>query len=331
MKIGRHLLLQHSDVQDIATLPSVSSGEADKKKRKMILDKHRNLGNFNHNVEVLMEKKGDLIVGRRPKEEERRSPEQYLPCQYCLVFYVAKELWRHTKKCPFLSKPLEYENISQEQKAAKDVATAAKMLIQGATGIGALGFEINDEQFISDVLKAMHVDEISLAIKSDQLLILLGQTQYNKLGALKACHVREKLRIMGRLKLVLRKMTAKESASIEEFIHPNLFDTCVQGVKSLAEISDSLSLSGTKTFTKPALALKAGQLLKKVAELKRGQAIRKKDVSSKEAAAEFVELYNTEWNEKIAGIAQQNLKELRFNKETILPLTADLQKLTVRK
>ncbi|XP_021361550.1 uncharacterized protein LOC110455631 [Mizuhopecten yessoensis] len=202
------------------------------------------------------------------------------------------------------------------------------MLIQGATGVGAVGFEIDDEQFDSNVLKAMHVDEISLAIKSDPLLVLLGQTQYNKLGARKACHVREKLRIMGRLKLVLRRNTGKVSASIEEFINPMHFDTCVQGVKSLAEETDQLSLSGTKTFKKPSLALKAGHLLRKIAELKKGQGIRNKDDTLKVAAADFIELYNTEWSDKISGIAHQNIKELHFNKETILPLTADLQKLT---
>lgn len=79
--------------------------------------------------------------------------------------------------------------------------------------------------------------------------------------------------------------------------------------------SDRNSLSGTNTFNKPSLAIKAGQLLKKVADLKKGEAIRKKDIEAKKAASEFVDLYRNEFTDAIS--------------EEILPITSDLIKLTV--
>lgn len=141
----------------------------------------------------------------------------------------------------------------------------------------------------------MHADEISRTVKSDPLLLLFEQTQFSKLGAKKASLVREKLRLAGRLKLSLRKLTGMENAHNEDFLIPELFDACVNGVKEIAEITNQNSLSGTKVFARPSSALKLGQLLKKLASLKRGQAIR--NSIFKEKRAEFIELYSTEWNE----------------------------------
>ena len=65
--------------------------------RKRALDILRNEGDFLYNVDIL--KNGDkngfgLIVAKRPQAREH-SPKDYLPCKYCLRFYVKTELWRH--------------------------------------------------------------------------------------------------------------------------------------------------------------------------------------------------------------------------------------------
>lgn len=120
-----------------------------------------------------------------------------------------------------------------------------------------------------------------------------------------------------------------ESASVEDFITPSQFDVCITAVKSLAMESDRNSLSGTKTFNKPSLALKASQLLKKVADLKKGLAIRKKEIEAKEAASKFVDLYRNEFTYAISRIAHQSQHERKFNKKEIFPITSDLSKLTV--
>lgn len=83
----------------------------------------------------------------------------------------------------------------------------------------------------------MHADEISQTVKSDPLLLLFEQTQFSKRGAKKASLVREKLRLAGRLKLPLRKLTGMENAHIDDFLIPELFDACVNGIKEIAEIT----------------------------------------------------------------------------------------------
>jgi hypothetical protein len=69
----------------------------------------------------------------------------------------------------------------------------------------------------------------------------------------------------------------------------------------------------------PDLALKAGQLIKELALVKKGQAIREKDDSKKKDAEDFIALHVAEWNDKIRGIARQNVSERKFNKKEILP------------
>ena len=85
--------------------------------------------------------------------------------------------------------------------------------------------------------------------------------QYNKLGSNRAGQVREKLRILGRIKIMLRSLTGESSAEIGHFITPRKFDTCIQAVQKCAEINnDRTSLSGTSVYEKPSFAVKAGPL-----------------------------------------------------------------------
>lgn len=207
----------------------------------------------------------------------------------------------------------------------KDGISVGKSILQGAIGVNITG-PIIDDDLQKYVLDSFYSDEISRSVKSDYLLLMLGKAQLRKLGFKRASQVTEKLMIMGRLKLQLRSLLGNESASVEDFITPSQFDVCITAVKSLAMESDRNSLSGTKTFNKPSLALKASQLLKKVADLKKGLAIRKKDIEAKEAASD---LYRNEFTYAISRIAHQSQQERKFNKKEIFPITSDLIKLTV--
>lgn len=208
----------------------------------------------------------------------------------------------------------------------KDGISVGKSILQGAIGVNITG-PIIDDDLQKYVLDSFYSDEISRSVKSDYLLLMLGKAQLSKLGFKRASQ--EKLMIMGRLKLQLRSLLGNESALVEDFITPSQFDVCTTAVKSLAMESDRNSLSGTKTFNKPSLALKASQLLKKVADLKKGLAIRKKDIEAKEAASKFVDLYRNKFTYAISRIAHQSQQERKFNKKEIFPITSDLIKLTV--
>lgn len=53
-----------------------------------------NMAVFKHNSDVLKNGDGVLIVGRSPKKA-MHSQEDFLPCTFCLAFYVKQELYRH--------------------------------------------------------------------------------------------------------------------------------------------------------------------------------------------------------------------------------------------
>jgi hypothetical protein len=209
------------------------------------------------------------------------------------------------------------------------MVSVGKLLLQGATGDGAVGFELDCGDYRRYVLDSLRQDDVSRAIKSDPLLLLLGKVQFCKLGSSRAGQVREKLRIICRLKLQLRKSLNQPSASIGDFVASKHFDACMSAVRNLSIVSKEQTLSGTQMLEKPALALKAGQLLKKCALLKRGQAIRMQDSKTKEDLADFLDLYQNEFKDTVSSIARQTLSERRFNYKDVLPLTQDLIKLTV--
>ena len=102
LKIACHLCSKkHVNEKEIAQLPSPKKGRASQAERQLALDALRNEGDFLYNVEIL--KNGDkngfgLIVAKRPHKREH-SPKDYLPCKYCLRFYLKTELWRHGQRC----------------------------------------------------------------------------------------------------------------------------------------------------------------------------------------------------------------------------------------
>ena len=191
----------------IASLPELpkdknaSNALQIRKQRQNTLERLRNLEDFHHNVTVLLtENNGMLIMGKQV--QKLKKPSDYLPCTYCLVFYLKEELWRHAKVCRFRSVHL-FENEDQEKNAERQFMTDSKLLLQGACNQPSVGPYEDFHKYVGDRLIS---DSVSMAIKSDALLLLFGRTQFEKLGKQRAAEVRSKLRIIGRLKLVLREI-----------------------------------------------------------------------------------------------------------------------------
>ena len=77
-------------------------------------------------------------------------------------------------------------------------------------------------------------------------------------------------------------------------------------------------------FKTPSLALKIGYVLKKVAVLQRGVALRTKDKGYLDELWYFIELVETEWSHRISKVALNTLAENSFSRVEVLPLTEDL-------
>ena len=91
-KLPRHLTTAHPDEEKVIKWML----EKDDREKRNKLTFIRNLGNHQHNCEVLRSGQGSLIVGYRPNHPV--PPEDYGPCSECYVYLVRTDLWKH--KCP---------------------------------------------------------------------------------------------------------------------------------------------------------------------------------------------------------------------------------------
>jgi len=91
-QIQRHWLARHTDEHEVIQLVSLT----DKVERRKHTIKLRNMGNHLHNVQVLKEQKGELLVTYRAKQEAQ--PSEYVPCEHCFGYMLKQKLYRHRCK-----------------------------------------------------------------------------------------------------------------------------------------------------------------------------------------------------------------------------------------
>lgn len=87
VNISRHLTTKHAGELEIAKVLSLSKKT---KARKNAFSDILKVGDFYHNVNVLAQKKGELILIRRPTPNELKlkSYSDYGPCPNCLGFLL---------------------------------------------------------------------------------------------------------------------------------------------------------------------------------------------------------------------------------------------------
>ena len=89
-------------------------------------------------------------------------------------------------------------------------------------------------------------------------------------------------------------------------------------------IQEERTIAGFKMLEKPSLGVHLGHALIKCCAVKRGKALRSNSLPDHKEAVAFAELMSMEWNNKISSAALQTLKERKYEKVDVLPLTSDL-------
>jgi len=248
-KISRHLQTVHRSENDVRSVP------AENKQRKMALDRLRNMGDFHHNVDVLTKGSGQLILGRRVSADSFTAAD-FLPCRYCLVFFSKKELWRHVAHCNFAKTPLS------TGYGDKSVQRAGQMLLCGA-GVSVSSSPSSSAGYMSAIVNLLPNDTVSEQINNDSLLTRYGQILFNKLGLERAADVRCRLRYLARLKLQM-----SVPGGYETIIKAQHFDAVLAATKELCGVSQQRTLNGCLKLEKPHIALKVGQFLKKITQVR---------------------------------------------------------------
>ncbi|XP_060587044.1 uncharacterized protein LOC132742612 isoform X2 [Ruditapes philippinarum] len=333
LKIARHLCSKkHENEELIARLPPVSKpGSELQKRREKTLNALRNEGDFIYNIDILKsgsKNQSGIIVAKRPSEGSHNA-EDYLPCRYCLRFYVQTELWRHSVNCSFRQDPIVNESNKSDEKESSRFIKSGRMLLHGA-GVHLHSGETSweDDEFYTYVLGALQNDTIGRSLKRDSGLILYGKTEFERLGRRRANEVRYRMRLLERIKTVVKSLHESDSSfDMESLLTPDRFPSFIQAVRTVVGISEERSLNGVMMFDKPELARKVGQMIRKFAEMCEGRSVVNGNREARQSVTDFLFLYTSQWKSKIGSIAHQTSAEKKFNRKTALPLTEDLKKM----
>ena len=311
-KMARHLTTAHKNDERIKSLLSLNVKiPAEKKERQNQLDELRFLGNFHHNMKVLRTG-GELVVFRRPGADDCVDSSSYRPCPYCLAFVTKHEMWRHVKSCP-LNKGREEGNCLRKS----NLLYYSNHYSDGAS-----------EELKGLVLTSMYKDEVTEEVSRDQLITTLGSFLLSSHGVRKGNYIAQRMRLLGRLLIQLKKRFNNQSLSLLDFLTPQYFDEIVETTKVLGGYSMVDAEGDTvATFSKPSLPLKMGYTLDKCVQLAKGIAIKTNNAALTSNAEQFAQLYSLEWSVKISSVATRALATNKFNKVQLLPLTEDLLKI----
>ena len=300
-----------------------------------MLTNMRNNGNHLHNVDVLRKKKGTVIVCHQPSEEDSRNLEDYTPCSECFGYFKRTLLYKHD--CP-----VSFE--LPRKKGTKQVNKGELLLPASGVEGKSTSFTTFIQSFRKDAVSLVgrtdrltlklaetefgkhgH-DAVSLVCRTDRLILKLAETEFAKHGHYQDLHsyIRAKVRETSRLLLELREITGKLSATLEEFISPDMMDTIAEATKNIYGYQ-----SHTQSFSKAPLALKIGINIKKCALMQKASAIEHSDSVKEEKAAQFVQLLEMTWNQKVSHHAHRSLHQHKRNTPCLFPISEDVVKLSV--
>lgn len=111
-KLSRHMKSAHSDEKEVYSIMNSHSSE-EKKLREKTLYKLKNLGNHIHNIKVLREKRGSLVVVYRPPENAKVDPYKYLPCSSCYGYFMGHDIKIHRE---YYRLPNSFQQIAKLSK-----------------------------------------------------------------------------------------------------------------------------------------------------------------------------------------------------------------------
>jgi hypothetical protein len=282
------------------------NAERDSQKRRMLIDKLRNLGNHRNNLSVKAAGEGSFVVAHRPKDAVHYS--EYKPCRFCCGYFAKKSIWKH--KCPFAPKSELGGKIPRMRKGAGD------LLCGEEPGSVSLGF--------AGLMNGMRRDEIGTMALKDSLILELGRSLCTKFGGDKDQfnYIRGKMRQIARLLLELRKNSAAHELHMTDFIRPTKFPAIVEAAKRVAGLNE-----GSSEYHAPSSALKSGGVVRRLAEIKQAKALERSDPAVAEECVQFLKLCQLKWSNEISSTALRNIADRKRTGVLFVPLTEDVVKL----
>ncbi|CAH1163346.1 unnamed protein product, partial [Phaedon cochleariae] len=313
--LARHFERAHDKEMEVAKI--LSMPKCSKRRRDAFNALTRN-GDFYHNCDVLLLQKGELVLSRRPTEQEKKflKYSDYGPCPECLGFMKKRHLWHHLKYSCVCMKD---KNILKSLKTSRQPAAESTSLLNGIYGQNLT------QDFRSNILNKLRNDDISEICRKDDLILRYGAFLYEKYGSTQRELIRQSMRQLGRLTIELTKGNTNVNKLIDA-LTPEMFDAVVSATKSLC--STSTEEAKRTEFGIPSLALKIGYSIRKCIGIERGLCLRKGDLKRNDILLGFLSILDLEWSVRISSNALATLQSRKLNSVDLLPITGDLIKLS---
>lgn len=253
-KFAEHIIARHMSEKEVYNISCLEKNSSPRKKE---IAKLRDLGNYLHNVNVVQEKKGEIVFGKRPSQRSNVDLNRYSPCNNCYKFLITADLWRHHKKC--LQVPRNGTPSYNRQQHSKNLLPV--------TG--------EAYQWLKDnVIPKMNSDALTLALKNDNLILAFGCKLYTKHSHekhLQVQYISQKMRELARFLLSARAIDSSIK-TLSDCMNAKKFLTVTAAVRKLC-VFDKIS----HKFENPHLAMKIGHSLNHCANILLCQALMKGD------------------------------------------------------
>lgn len=271
----------------------------------------RRKGNF-----MLRKEKNIVVPTRKSPLDMDNNEENYSVCVNCFGNFKSSYLWRHKKICKYKQ---EHSNMKSRNFGLSESQT---FLV--ATGL--LGNYINKSRILQ-VLNMMRADQVGLAVRTDPLICLYGESllgKHKRRQLLTA--ISQKMRLMGKLKLTLRKSTT--ISSFMDILKPEMYDYIIAATKTISGFDPE-----NLTFKSPSIGLHMGTDLKFICD------IGKKAIITKNSLFDFNETRNeklteinalkdmitSHWCNDLSSLSNKVLNEKKVLRPQLLPLTEDVK------
>ena len=316
-KITRHLLDVHHDhpaVGDIRFLEKQSP------ERMVLLEILVNEGNFKHNVQVLKENKGHLVVARRASpDQDGHNPDAYIPCEHCKKFVLKFLLWNHIKNCKVRKFHQTDESKTLPELSDPEDPDCEKNFVRRGRQILASAMIDSSESIHSALFARMHDDDITRVAENDGLIRKIGYLRMEGLGDEDCQKQRDVYRVCQAVRtlarLVIQARNEKPGSSLSSLLTAANFDIVVRATKAIT-IKDSNALT---------LAGKIGNLLGHAAVTKIGQGLRQNNDNMVDEANKFKQIFDAKWMYRVNKVAMKLKSKEDMKKKPNIPLAGDLK------
>ena len=249
----------------------------------------RNMGDNRHNQRVVHANAGELILPRLPSAGTKIS--DFVVCTYCYMW--TKDISKHL-------------GVSGRCKAPgkKTIPMTKNTVVVSAS-----------KQYKEYVLDHFVKDNVSAVIINDDMLTRLGndsiaKVQGNKMRLGK--YVSRKVRLCGKILLSIRKNNRSEN-SMYGYLGMGNYDLFTKAVKELCIQSD-------EGYISPTTAIKAGELLVELCNIKRDVASKAMNEDDRKDVESLTDHLQQRWTDDVTNVVCDH-----FAERVQVPVNEDLQ------